>query len=53
MRLIRARLTALLTALLTVLLLAAGTLTGIACAQPARTTDLAGVPWSHVGPAGC
>jgi TolB protein len=55
MRLIRVRLTALLTALLTVLLLAAGTLTGVASAQPARNqlasdTGLAGVPWRHVGP---
>jgi hypothetical protein len=54
MRLIRARLTAISTAILTVLLtallLAAGTLTGVASAQPARTTGLAGVPWSHVGP---
>jgi hypothetical protein len=50
MRLIHARLTAILTVLLTALLLAAGTLTGVASAQPARTTGLAGVPWSHVGP---
>ncbi len=50
MRLNRARLTAVLTALLTVLLLAAGMLAGVASAQPARSTALAGVPWSHVGP---
>jgi hypothetical protein len=54
MRLTRARLTAIVTAMLTVLLtallLAVGTLTGVASAQPARTTGLAGVPWSHVGP---
>jgi hypothetical protein len=55
MRLIGVRLTAILTALLTVLLLAAGTLTGVASAQPARNqlasdTGRASVPWSHVGP---
>jgi hypothetical protein len=54
MRLNRARLTAIVTALLTVLLLAAGTLAGVASAQPARNqlasdTGLASVPWSHVG----
>jgi hypothetical protein len=54
MRLIRAHLTAIFTALLTALLLAAGTLAGVASAQPvrnqpARNTGLAGVPWSHVG----
>jgi|tagenome__1003787_1003787.scaffolds.fasta_scaffold20932988_1 hypothetical protein len=49
MRLTRAHLTALLTALLTVLLLAAGTLAGVASAQPAGDTGRAGVPWRHVG----
>ena len=55
MRLIRVHLTAILTALMTVLLLAAGTLTSVASAQPAtsaqpaRITGLASVPWSHVG----
>jgi hypothetical protein len=49
MRLLRAHLTALLTALLTVVLLAAGTLAGVASAQPATSAAAAGVPWNHVG----
>ena len=50
MRLIRAHLTAILTVLLTALLLAAGTLTGVASAQPAASTTTSGVPWRDVGP---
>jgi hypothetical protein len=49
MRLIRVHLTAILTALLTAFLLTAGTLTGVASAQPAAGAAAAGVPWSHVG----
>src|SRR4051812_44035138 len=49
MRLIRARLTAMLTTLLTALLLTAGTLAGVASAQPATSMAPTGVPWSHVG----
>jgi hypothetical protein len=41
---------AIVAALLSALLLAAGTLTGVASAQPASDTALAGVPWRHVGP---
>jgi TolB protein len=42
-------LTAIVAALLSTLLLAAGTLAGVAAAQPARSTAGAGVPWSRVG----
>jgi hypothetical protein len=49
MRLSRVHLTAIIAALLSTLLLAAGTLAGVAAAQPARSTAGSGVPWSRVG----
>ena len=56
MRLRRTPLIAIVAALLSALLLAAGTTVGVAAAQPAstaqsaRAAQLAGVPWSRVGP---